>query len=133
VPFSQPQIHYLLLFSRHGKVRLAKWFTPHSAKEATKLTREIVTTVLSRKTKMCNILEWQDRKIVYKRYASLYFAMCIDNDDNELLTLEIIHRYVETLDRYFGNVCELDIVFNFDKVRSASRRGRRCWVGAAAR
>jgi Clathrin adaptor complex small chain len=24
--------------------------------------------------------------------------------DNELITLEIIHRYVEVLDRYFGNV-----------------------------
>jgi hypothetical protein len=23
---------------------------------------------------------------------------------------------VETLDQYFGNVCELDIVFNFNKV-----------------
>lgn len=27
--------------------------------------------------------------------------------DNELITLEIIHRYVEVLDRYFGNVSEL--------------------------
>jgi hypothetical protein len=59
----------MLLFSRHGKVRLAKWFTPYSSKEAGKLTREIVTTILSRKTKMCNILEWQDLKIVYKRYG----------------------------------------------------------------
>lgn len=24
--------------------------------------------------------------------------------DNELITLEIVHRYVEVLDRYFGNV-----------------------------
>ena len=29
---------------------------------------------------------------------------------NELITLEIIHMFVETLDRYFGNVCELDIM-----------------------
>ncbi|CAG0924862.1 unnamed protein product [Notodromas monacha] len=36
-------------------------------------------------------------------------------DDNELLTLEIIHRYVELLDKYFGSVCELDIIFNFEK------------------
>ena len=41
--------------------------------------------------------------------------MCVDPNDNELLALEVIHRYVETLDKYFGNVCELDIVFNFDK------------------
>jgi len=31
------------------------------------------------------------------------------------MTLEVIHRYVELLDRYFGSVCELDIIFNFEK------------------
>lgn len=39
-----------------------------------------------------------------KRYASLFFVAGINQDDNELITLEIIHRYVEILDRYFGNV-----------------------------
>jgi hypothetical protein len=29
------------------------------------------------------------------RYASLYFCACIDNSDNELITLEAIHHYVE--------------------------------------
>lgn len=38
------------------------------------------------------------------RYASLYFCMCIDQDDNELEILEIIHHFVEILDRYFGSV-----------------------------
>lgn len=35
---------------------------------------------------------------------------------NELSILEFIHNFVETLDRYFSNVCELDIMFNLDKV-----------------
>uniref|UniRef100_A0A8B9CPQ6 Adaptor related protein complex 1 subunit sigma 3 n=1 Tax=Anser brachyrhynchus TaxID=132585 RepID=A0A8B9CPQ6_9AVES len=48
-------------------------------------------------------------------YASLYFCCAIEDQDNELLTLEVVHRYVELLDRYFGNVCELDIIFNFEK------------------
>lgn len=43
--------------------------------------------------------------IKYIRYASLFFVAGINQDDNELITLEIIHRYVEILDRYFGNVC----------------------------
>lgn len=38
------------------------------------------------------------------RYASLYFCCAIENDDNELLALEVIHRYVELLDKYFGSV-----------------------------
>ena len=36
--------------------------------------------------------------------------------DNELAYLETIHLFVELLDQYFSNVCELDIVFNFNKV-----------------
>jgi AP-1 complex subunit sigma 1/2 len=39
----------------------------------------------------------------------------IDCTDNELITLEIVHRYVEQMDKYYGNVCELDIIFNFQK------------------
>lgn len=32
-----------------------------------------------------------------------------------MITLEIIHRYVEQMDKYYGNVCELDIIFSFTK------------------
>lgn len=46
-----------------------------------------------------------DTKVVYRRYASLFFVMGIGSSDNELVALEIIHRYVELLDKYFGNVC----------------------------
>ncbi|CAD2218525.1 clathrin coat assembly protein AP19 [Angomonas deanei] len=35
--------------------------------------------------------------------------------DNELILIEIIHHFVEVLDRYFGNVCELDLIFNFHR------------------
>ena len=64
---------------------------------------------------MSNFLEWRDLRIVYKRYASLFFAFAISSDDNELICLSVIHRYVEVLDMYFGSVCELDIIFNFEK------------------
>ncbi|XP_061091783.1 AP-1 complex subunit sigma-2 isoform X1 [Conger conger] len=108
-------MQFMLLFSRQGKLRLQKWYVPLSDKEKKKITRELVQTVLARKPKMCSFLEWRDLKIVYKRYASLYFCCAIENQDNELITLEIIHRYVELLDKYFGSVCELDIIFNFEK------------------
>ena len=77
--------------------------------------REVSSLVLSRAPKMCNFLEYKDQKLVYKRYASLFFVMGIGKEDNELMTLEMIHQYVEVLDRYFGNVCELDVIFNFHK------------------
>merc|ERR1719154_123668 len=108
-------IHFLLLFSRQGKLRLQKWFEAYPDKAKKKITRELIGSILSRKTKMSSFIEWQDLKIVYKRYASLYFCAAVDETDNELLSLEIIHRYVELLDKYFGSVYELDIIFNYEK------------------
>lgn len=108
-------IHFTLLLSRQGKVRLSKWYKATNQKEKSKVTRELTTIILSRRAKMCNILEYKDIKIVYRRYASLFFVMGIDGSDNGLLALEIIHRYVEQMDKLFGNVCELDIIFGFAK------------------
>ncbi|XP_015690790.1 AP-1 complex subunit sigma-1-like isoform X1 [Oryza brachyantha] len=108
-------IHFVLLISRQGKVRLTKWYNPYPQKERSKVIKEVSNLVLTRGPKMCNFVDWHGCRVVYKRYASLYFCMCIDATDNELETLQIIHHYVEILDRYFGNVCELDLIFNFHK------------------
>ncbi|XP_061098380.1 AP-1 complex subunit sigma-3-like isoform X2 [Conger conger] len=108
-------MRFLLLFSRQGKLRLQKWFTPLPEREKKKIVRDMTAMVLTRKPRSCNFLHWRDLKVVYKRYASLYFCTALEGEDNELIALEILHRYVELLDRYFGNVCELDIIFNFEK------------------
>ena len=108
-------INFLLLISRHGKIRVSKWFTNYSSRDRTQMQREVKQLVIGRLSKLCNFLEWRDQILVFKRYASLYFAIGIDKEDNELIGLETIHFYVEVLDRYFGNVCELDIIFNFHK------------------
>ncbi|KAK2810077.1 hypothetical protein FQN50_003271 [Emmonsiellopsis sp. PD_5] len=64
-----------------------------------------------------NFVEFRrSTKIVYRRYAGLFFCVCVDANDNELAYLEAIHFFVEVLDQFFGNVCELDLVFNFYKV-----------------
>ncbi|MEQ2158289.1 hypothetical protein GOODEAATRI_010673 [Goodea atripinnis] len=99
------EMQFMLLFSRQGKLRLQKWYVPLSEKERKKISRDLVQTILARKPKMCSFLEWRDLKIVYKRYASLYFCCAVEDQDNELITLEIIHRYVELLDKYFGSCC----------------------------
>uniref|UniRef100_A0A0E0ITC7 Adaptor AP-1 19 kDa protein n=1 Tax=Oryza nivara TaxID=4536 RepID=A0A0E0ITC7_ORYNI len=109
------RINFVLLISRQGKVRLTKWYSPYTQKERTKVIRELSGLILTRGPKLCNFVEWKGYKVVYRRYASLYFCMCIDAEDNELEVLEIIHHFVEVLDRYFGSVCELDLIFNFHK------------------
>lgn len=65
-----------------------------------------------------NFIEFRSlhQKIVYRRYAGLFFCACVDANDNELAYLEALHFFVEVLDAFFGNVCELDLVFNFYKV-----------------
>ncbi|TQD70624.1 hypothetical protein C1H46_043847 [Malus baccata] len=63
----------------------------------------------------CSFVEHRNYKIVYRRYASLFFLVGVDNDENELAILEFIHLLVETMDRHFGNVCELDIMFHLEK------------------
>lgn len=62
------------------------------------------------------VREYRGLKVIYRRYASLYFIVGVDQEEeNELGILEFIHALVETLDKYFENVCELDIMFNLEK------------------
>ena len=108
-------IKFILLFNRQRKIRLQKWYDVYSTKEKKNMIQDLTSTILGRSKKMSNILEWKNLQIIYQRYASLIIAFATSKDDNQLLTLEMIHRYVEILDSYFGNVCELDIIFNFEK------------------
>jgi hypothetical protein len=73
-------------------------------KERQKHVKDVTQLVLARKPRACNFIEYRDMKIIYKRYASLFFVAGVDESENELLVLETLHRYVETLDRYFENV-----------------------------
>jgi AP-1 complex subunit sigma 1/2 len=117
-------IQFLLLISRHGKVRLAKWYAPISPKDKARIVREVSQLAVSRPLKASNFVDNAVRggggsaahlKIVTKRYASLYFVAAVTEDENELLLLEKIHHFVEVLDKYFRNVCELDLIYNFHR------------------
>ncbi|KAJ9509398.1 hypothetical protein QJQ45_011241 [Haematococcus lacustris] len=113
-------IRFILLQNRAGKTRLAKYYVPIPDADKRKLEYEIHRLVVNRDPKHTNLVEravqYRTYKVVYRRYAGLFFSMCIDASDNELLLLEAIHLFVEILDHYFENVCELDLVFNFHKV-----------------
>ena len=53
-----------------------------SQKEKQRYLKEVNMLVLTRKPKMCNFIDYKDYKIVYKRYASLYFITIVDKDEN---------------------------------------------------
>lgn len=103
--------------TNRGKTRLAKWYAPYSDDQKLKLKGEVHRLVAPRDQKyQSNFVEFRQNKLVYRRYAGLFFCACVDTNDNELAFLEAIHFFVEVLDAFFGNVCELDLVFNFYKV-----------------
>mmetsp|Transcript_7772 Transcript_7772/g.17072 ORF Transcript_7772/g.17072 Transcript_7772/m.17072 type:complete len:147 (-) Transcript_7772:37-477(-) len=109
-------IRFLLLQNRQGKTRLAKWYQPFDDDEKLHIMSEVHRNVTQRDPKFANFVEYRNYKLIYRRYAGLFFTLCVDMHDNELSCLEAIHLFVEVLDQYFGNVCELDLVFNFNKV-----------------
>ncbi|KAL9109729.1 MAG: hypothetical protein Q9227_005598 [Pyrenula ochraceoflavens] len=129
-------LSFILIQNRQGKTRLAKWYAPYTDEEKVKLKGEVHRLIAPRDQKhQSNFVEFRTsptshasggassnpnaggaRKIVYRRYAGLFFCVCVDATDNELAYLEAIHFFVEVLDQFFGNVCELDLVFNFYKV-----------------
>ncbi|CAB9516430.1 AP-2 complex subunit sigma [Seminavis robusta] len=118
-------IRFFLLQNRQGKTRLSKWYVPpqsrgtHSVEaEKTRIEAEVHRFVTARDKKYTNFIEYNNYKLIYRRYAGLFFTIAVDVNDNELSYLETIHLFVELLDSYFSNVCELDIVFNFNKVYS---------------
>jgi AP-2 complex subunit sigma-1 len=43
------------------------------------------------------MMQFRNYKVVYRRYAGLFFCVCVDANDNELAYLEAIHFFVEVL------------------------------------
>jgi len=111
-------IHFLLLQNRQGKTRLAKYYSAFEHEEKRQLELEVHKLITKRDPKFTNFIEFRRYKIIYRRYAGLYFSYCVDVNDNELAYLESIHLFVELLDKFFASVCELDLVFNFHKIYS---------------
>ncbi|KAK9791625.1 hypothetical protein WJX73_004579 [Symbiochloris irregularis] len=109
-------IRFILLQNRAGKTRLAKYYIPLDESDKHGMEYDVHRLISTRDPKFTNFVEYKAYKVIYRRYAGLFFSMCVDLTDNELAYLESIHLFVEILDHYFSNVCELDLVFNFHKV-----------------
>ncbi|KAK7468652.1 Sigma-adaptin 3A [Stygiomarasmius scandens] len=121
-------IHAVLIFNTSGVPRLTKFYTPvhHSVQT---LIQKIFSLVYARPASLCNFLDapeldeflsvsgQEERwRVVYRNYATLYFVFVVDGAESELGILDLIQVFVESLDRAFENVCELDLVFHFDEV-----------------
>lgn len=87
-------IHFLLLQNRQGRTRLSKYYTTtYTDQEKHSMQNDIFKLVVSRNSKHCNFIEYKSNyKIIYRRYAGLYFIYVVDSNDNELSYLESMYR-----------------------------------------
>jgi AP-3 complex subunit sigma len=115
-------IKAILVFNNHGKPRLIKFYQYYAEDVQQQIIRETFHLVSKRDDNVCNFLEGgtliggSDYKLIYRHYATLYFVFCVDSSESELGILDLIQVFVETLDKCFENVCELDLIFHVDKV-----------------
>ncbi|NXM58318.1 AP3S2 protein, partial [Illadopsis cleaveri] len=122
----------ILVFNNHGKPRLVRFYQHLAEEVQQQIIRDTFHLVLKRDDHICNFLECgrapqlcpcphslfggSDYKLIYRHYATLYFVFCVDSSESELGILDLIQVFVETLDKCFENVCELDLIFHMDKV-----------------
>lgn len=115
-------IKAFLIFNNHGKPRISKFYESFTEDMKTQVVRECFQLLSRRADDACSFLEGgellggKDSKIIYRHYATLYFVVAVDSSESELGILDLIQVFVEALDKDFGNVCELDIVFHFDRI-----------------
>lgn len=104
-------IHFVLVLSRQGRVRLAKHYT---GADEVRTARDVHRLVVQRDHHtQSSFVAFGGARLVYKRHAGLYFCMCVDAGDNELAHLAALQTFVDALDVYFRGVGELDLMFNF--------------------
>lgn len=116
-------IKAVIVMNTQGKPRLTKFYDYLTVEKQHELIRKLFGVLSSRADTVSNFLDAEsifgpDARIVYKHFATLYFVFVFDSSENELAMLDLIQVFVETLDKCFKNVCELDIVFNFCKIHT---------------
>uniref|UniRef100_A0ACD5XSH9 Uncharacterized protein n=1 Tax=Avena sativa TaxID=4498 RepID=A0ACD5XSH9_AVESA len=80
-------IRFILLQNRQGKTRLAKYYVPLEDSEKHKVEYEVHRLVVNLDPKFTNFVEFRTHKVIYRRYAGLFFSICVDITDNELVYL----------------------------------------------
>ncbi|KAL5063806.1 hypothetical protein RYX36_025543 [Vicia faba] len=116
-------IRAVLVMNTQGKPRLAKFYEFRPVEKQQEIIRNVFAVLCSRPEHVSNFVDAEsifgaDARLVYKHFATLYFVLIFDGSENELAMLDLIQVFVETLDKCFRNVCELDVVFNYSKMHT---------------
>ncbi|TKS86120.1 AP-4 complex subunit sigma-1 [Collichthys lucidus] len=105
-------IKFVLMVNRQGQTRLSRYYQPVELSSRAVLEADVVRCCLSRKKDQCSFVEYKDFKLIYRQYAALYIVVGVTDSENELSVYELVHNFVEVLDKYFSRV----IMFNLDRV-----------------
>ncbi|XP_057422014.1 AP-3 complex subunit sigma-like isoform X2 [Lotus japonicus] len=116
-------IRAVLVLNTQGKPRLSKFYEYQPVEKQQQLIRNVFAVLCSRPEHVSNFVDAEsffgpDARLVYKHFATLYFVFIFDSSENELAMLDLIQVLVETMDKCFRNVCELDVVFNYSKIHT---------------
>lgn len=116
-------IQAVIVMNDQGKPRLVKFYDYQTVEKQQEIIRRIYGVLCSRPENVSNFIQADsifgpDARLVYKTYATLYVVFVFDASENELAILDLMQVFVETLDKCFSTVRELDIVFNFNKVHT---------------
>ena len=94
-------IKFVLFVNKQGQTRLSQYYEYSSVEERVSMEADIVRKCLSRNEEavssrasshsaglltfsfhwQCSFMEYKNFKVVYRRYASLYFIVGIDNEE----------------------------------------------------
>uniref|UniRef100_A0A3B4U9X6 AP-4 complex subunit sigma-1 n=1 Tax=Seriola dumerili TaxID=41447 RepID=A0A3B4U9X6_SERDU len=97
-------IKFVLMVNRQGQTRLSRYYQPVELSRRAALESDVVRCCLSRKKDQCSFVEYKDFKLVYRQYAALYIVVGVTDTENELSIYELVHNFVEVLDKYFSRV-----------------------------
>lgn len=111
-------IYAIFLQNVKQDTRLAKWYYSFTKDEKERIVKRIHNEVINREVRWVNFFEFEGRKVVYRRYASVLISIYSDVEDNTYSYLELIQLIVETLDEFYGNVRELDVICNFNTLHN---------------
>ncbi|XP_010709946.1 AP-4 complex subunit sigma-1 isoform X1 [Meleagris gallopavo] len=104
-------IKFFLMVNKQGQTRLSRYYEHIEIHKRTMLEAEVIKNCLSRSKDQCSFVEYKDFKLVYRQYAALFVVVGINETENEMAVYELIHNFVEVLDKYFSRVSELDVSF----------------------
>ncbi|KAM6462270.1 AP-4 complex subunit sigma-1 isoform 5-T7 [Liasis olivaceus] len=105
-------IKFFLMVNKQGQTRLSRYYEYMDLHKRAVLEAEVIKQCLSRSKEQCSFLEYKDFKLVYRQYAALFIVVGINETENEMAVFELIHNFVEVLDKYFSRV----IMFKLDRV-----------------